>query len=596
MTADQRITGSSEPAEPTPQVVGPATEQVADHVADHVGDPPTEQQAGRRSVTRVLVLCALGVAAGWLAIVVLWRDAPFALTFDDAFYYFGIARNVANGHGSTFDGINPTNGYHPLWMLMAVPVYWAGLDGTAAVRVLLALQVLLYGGALVLVALTAGRMIEGWSRLRERKGAADADRAATWCTALAGMALVLAGGNPFIVKIFVNGLESGVVVLLDATLLWVAVRQRRRWLTRGTSGGRVAIGALLALIVLGRTDSVLLVGALGLWTLTEAKPLGRRALRPLAELFALPAIALALYLVSNQVMFGITMQISGMVKRQPLTIGRVVTMAVVVAIAGAVGWLGWARCTGAGRRGRFRRTGRFASSTSWYAAFCIVLVAYYQVLQTQQWLWYYCPVAIYVLFLLVIGVADFGESAALEAPAGRPIGQALAPVAAILFAPLVVALVIQTRAFVDPHLRSIQMANRDAGEWIDDNLPGTAVLASWDAGAVGYFAGRPVINLDGVANSVEYDDASRNGIVGAFLAERGLTGIVNHGTPMDGRDPEIEAFVRGLWGEETAASAVVVKSWPFRYSGNTVGGAGRAGGQSDLAVFLYSVDPPAAGT
>ena len=26
----------------------------------------------------------------------------------------------------------------------------------------------------------------------------------------------LAGGNPFIVKIFVNGLESGVLVLLDA--------------------------------------------------------------------------------------------------------------------------------------------------------------------------------------------------------------------------------------------------------------------------------------------------------------------------------------------------------------------------------------------
>ena len=53
------------------------------------------------------------------------------------------------------------------------------------------------------------------------------------------------------------------------------------------------------------------------------------------------------------------------------------------------------------------------------------------------------------------------------------------------------------------------MANRDAGEWIDANLPADAVLASWDAGVVGYYARRPVINLDGVANSVEYYDAGR---------------------------------------------------------------------------------------
>src|SRR3954451_4673324 len=133
------------------------------------GSMATEQDRGRRSgsmsPTKVLVLAAVAVAAVWLVIVVVWRDAPFALTFDDAFYYFGIARNVAHGHGSTFDGIDPTNGYHPLWMLIAVPFFWAGLDGTGAARALLAFQVLCYGSALVLVALTAGRAIGRWERL-----------------------------------------------------------------------------------------------------------------------------------------------------------------------------------------------------------------------------------------------------------------------------------------------------------------------------------------------------------------------------------------------------------------------------------------------
>ena len=42
---------------------------------------------------------------------------------DDAYYYFKVAENIGLGHGSTFDGINPTNGYHPLWMLVCIPIF-----------------------------------------------------------------------------------------------------------------------------------------------------------------------------------------------------------------------------------------------------------------------------------------------------------------------------------------------------------------------------------------------------------------------------------------------------------------------------------------
>src|SRR5512142_3118632 len=42
---------------------------------------------------------------------------------DDAYYYFKVAQNISEGHGSTFDGIHATNGYHPLWMLVCVPIF-----------------------------------------------------------------------------------------------------------------------------------------------------------------------------------------------------------------------------------------------------------------------------------------------------------------------------------------------------------------------------------------------------------------------------------------------------------------------------------------
>lgn len=43
---------------------------------------------------------------------------------DDAFYYFKVAQNAAEGKGLTFDGLNPTNGFHPLWMAICIPIFY----------------------------------------------------------------------------------------------------------------------------------------------------------------------------------------------------------------------------------------------------------------------------------------------------------------------------------------------------------------------------------------------------------------------------------------------------------------------------------------
>ena len=57
---------------------------------------------------------------------------------DDAYYYFKVAQNITEGLGSTFDGINPTNGYHPLWMLVCIPVFFfARYDLILPLRILL---------------------------------------------------------------------------------------------------------------------------------------------------------------------------------------------------------------------------------------------------------------------------------------------------------------------------------------------------------------------------------------------------------------------------------------------------------------------------
>ena len=56
----------------------------------------------------------------FIAVLVAVPDHTFA---DDSYFYFQVAWNMARGMGSTFNTIMPTNGYHPLWMLICTAVF-----------------------------------------------------------------------------------------------------------------------------------------------------------------------------------------------------------------------------------------------------------------------------------------------------------------------------------------------------------------------------------------------------------------------------------------------------------------------------------------
>src|SRR5690606_1329238 len=111
---------------------------------------------------------------------------------------------------------------------------------------------------------------------------------------------VLLVANPFVVKVFVNGLESAVVLVVDAVLLWVVLRGMpaapRRWISERSSEWRLGIGVLLAVAFLARTDAVLLVACLGLWALVEAWPLDAPKVRGLVELFGPVGVTAVVYM------------------------------------------------------------------------------------------------------------------------------------------------------------------------------------------------------------------------------------------------------------------------------------------------------------
>lgn len=509
----------------------------------------------------------------WLPILVIWSGIPFALTFDDSYYYAEIARNLVDGNGSTFDTINSTNGYHPLWLGLSLPVFLLGFDGTGAIRALLVVQLALWVTTLWVLAGIAGRRLGGTPKV---------------VVLVSGAVLALTGGNPFVVKMVVNGLESAPAALI-AVLLLDRVDRNRGEVLGGTQLTRLLTGCLLGLAFLARTDAIGLLACVAAWCVVE----GRRATAPsvskaMAEVLVLPSLTVFAYGAINLAWFGHLSPVSGDV--DPNTQGSPArVLAVIVVGSLAVALMAWlSRDRNPDHPPKFWRVAGFTAHTAWYPAYLVLLAGYYLVLSPQVWLWYFAPIGLYATATLVLVAADLSDGARLESP-DTSARRSVAPIAAILAVPLILALGVQARTLADSNLRSIQEANRQAGLWISDNLPADAVLGSWDAGVVGYFTDQPVMHLDGVFNSFEYRKAREQGTEADFLRDRGLAYLVNHGDLVEGEDPDIADVTAELLDQQTADGLDQVHRDEFRYAGSTTGSSGPGGG-GQMAVFVYQLD------
>src|ERR1035437_2020740 len=75
--------------------------------------------------------------------------------FDDSFYAFSVAINLAHGYGPTIDGVHLTNGFQPLWVFLITPTWWFSGEAYIPLRVLVLLSFLIH----VLIWLLARRVV-----------------------------------------------------------------------------------------------------------------------------------------------------------------------------------------------------------------------------------------------------------------------------------------------------------------------------------------------------------------------------------------------------------------------------------------------------
>lgn len=499
------------------------------------------------------LLPALYIALGNPNTILDWYSS------DDGFYYFQVARNLAAGHGFTFDGLNPTNGFHPLWLFVITPLFAsAQFDLLLPLRLLIILSALLSAGSAILLY----RILKKFT--------------STWVAVFIGLLWIA------LPRIHDLNLHTGVDAGINALcllLFWYLPISIESHSTSRSKRGLVVLGLFAALAILARLDNVFLVGLGGLWLWLRlwhpSKKAGKQnpwlwRLQTGFAFFGPIAGILALYFAWNLFAFGSAMPISGEVKlwwgtlkntvygfpvkdlvdfggqfftddpelgpwsllTAPLyasaewllaALGQSVSVmarrtvllamgAVLAALGGVLIWL---------QREFLRQAARGLGLLPFFLG-CFIQIAYYKFAgSVAQQPWYWIAEMIFLLIVLGLLIEALLRVAARALPVGlrrlaSGAGVALLAVVSLLF------------------LGFIQSAVRAPGDggnhfyihrarWLEANTEMGARVAITGAGNLAYFTeGRTIVNMDGLMNTHDYLLAMQSGRGAEYLAGLGV--------------------------------------------------------------------------
>jgi hypothetical protein len=483
----------------------------------------------------------IGVLGGFvLRLAFIWSGlCDGNVIADDAYYYFTIAHNLAAGAGPTFDGISWTNGFHPLYELILVPIFsvarafhassWMPIHVALTCCALFdALTALVLAAVLRRLAYPAGGVIAAWlwslsppsvlATLRGLEGAVSA---------LAVSVTLLLLVHPHGIwerpgRAFRLGLAIGLAFLartdngpfLAASLMFYMafdLAARRRALPEvpnimsavaGTCAGAALVG--LPWLTWNLTSFGSLVQVSGLAKLHNKEIFGAlhglQGLRDVIGLLARPGVAIVL----------VSQYVAGEDQAEPhltpLLMSLIVFGLAFVALLVRRAWMT--------PRSTFERP-----LLAFVAVFLMVHCSVYGYILGTYMVWY-ATIPMLLATLVAGGIA--WERMAVEMP---PPARWTTCVALVLL-----SLAVYTNFFTHvshgPRRREIE-AESDL-RTIQSRFPGVRSIGGFNVGALGYFAttrGQPrVVNLDGLVNNALYE-AWRQDRVLAYL-ERNVDLIV----------------------------------------------------------------------
>ncbi len=443
---------------------------------------------------------------------------------DDAFYYFQIAFNLAEGKFSTFDGgITRTNGYHPIWLFLITPFYWV-FDKEAALFGIKAFEIMLVAGGVALVTAAA--------RLARMP----------WVLMFAALPVLyqqhgLILGMEAAAALFMLGL------FILTACLFAQSPSRWKWPLAAVAFALPWVRLEYIAISLAATGALCLVE----WSRQERAPgalLGERARSALSVTAIVPFLAagagILVYFAYNKLVFGGIVPVSGATKAAwsqvlwereggySLTQNLLDTLQIdvfdlelrVALEACALFLLVWWFT----RRSHNREDGLLLAFLAGVSGLAVGhLAKFAQTVLTVHpdfqgaYAWYFVPA--YLMTALIIPVRCYVAIHFIRHFIG-PRSHRAANILCLGIAVVGAVFLLAKADFTYPFQR-VEVSRdsaRTADQWaeavyggtqlMNRVLPEDSVVGSWDAGVIGYFSRFPVVNLDGLINSYDYFHAT----------------------------------------------------------------------------------------
>jgi hypothetical protein len=470
------------------------------------------------------VIVTVSIAAYAISRPIWWlvRVVP-----DDTFYYLKIASIMARERLSSFDGINPTNGYHPGWMFLVVILAKLFDDKVTLLRAVLATALLLHLGTGYCLSRTLRRwMSPEWS----------------W---IGGACWIL---NPLPVFLAIEGMEASLYVFALSIALWLYAAHVEGGLEARSISRRtlVSMGLVFGACILARTDQIVLCAVVSvaiMWRLPA-----RERLRFIAVTGGITVLCLVPWVAYSRLATGTWFQHSGAMKfmwarkehvggiegaleyltrewlTYPLVDYKILdrlghrwpAVRVISTVLITLGLLA------ALRRGLDRSDTRgLARASLVLVAGTLLTGAIYGLFFTDRQDWYRGQPAL-ILYVVLYGAIVRGV---LERPDRwriPPIAVGGASVA--VFAATLVGLVLTAKTY--PWQRDVY----ESQPMFEQLVPRGQAIGCFNAGIPAYFSDRTVINLDGLTNNAvfpyyqrdEFDQYLRDARIG-YIADEDLS-------------------------------------------------------------------------
>ena len=460
---------------------------------------------------------ALRLTLAWLPV----RHMVAHTLPDDAFIYFVIARHIAAGLGATFDGITPTNGFHPLWALALTPIFGAMPQGDLPVHLALTLSA---------ICDTAAGALAGWVAWRAAavQGTARERHAFRSHAMMITMALYLF--NPRAIVESINGLETGLAMLALAACVaaWQSARESL------TTKRALAFGALAGLTVLARSDLGVVLAVLGLDLFIRPMFVGalrRQVLRNGVIAGIVAVVVVAPWFIWSQLRLGTIAQSSGVAipslvaytiqNSDPATLWNSLLFPIInVSFRNTIIYPGVAIIVlVASALLNLRHSNPNSNSNSNYlwllAIGALLIILIHTFVRWYPRGWYFVPLA-WGTALAVGPASAAGFTTAL--------GKRLAVWIWIGVGVVVFAQMIKTINEPGPKWQADMVAG---AEWLAANTSPDDTVGAFNAGIYAYYSGRRVINLDGLVDWGAIE-ARREKRLLDYFASRGGTLLIDH--------------------------------------------------------------------